>query len=200
MRPHSDLPVAYGVETPWCWPGRLISISSQYREFMVYNGNVLQRRHASRFHTFRQACHKQRMRNGNHSHQQLQRRRHSEALLSPGRNHVDDAFVRATPTVEKYRYSRFCPNGLQCLWCQLGAKAGANLVPRRFRACLNDGCFDKEKAGRTTFSDYPTCWSVWSRGQDLNLRPPGYEPGELPDCSTPHRYAFIGESLFYTYC
>ena len=24
------------------------------------------------------------------------------------------------------------------------------------------------------------------RGQDLNLRPLGYEPSELPDCSTPH--------------
>ena len=26
------------------------------------------------------------------------------------------------------------------------------------------------------------------RGQDLNLRPRGYEPRELPGCSTPHRY------------
>ena len=26
---------------------------------------------------------------------------------------------------------------------------------------------------------------IWSRGLDLNQRPPGYEPGELPDCSTP---------------
>ena len=25
------------------------------------------------------------------------------------------------------------------------------------------------------------------RGQDLNLRPSGYEPDELPDCSTPHQ-------------
>jgi hypothetical protein len=33
---------------------------------------------------------------------------------------------------------------------------------------------------------------LWLRGQDLNLRPLGYEPNELPDCSTP-RHGGIGE-------
>ena len=30
-----------------------------------------------------------------------------------------------------------------------------------------------------------TCCFLWSRGPDLNQRPSGYEPDELPDCSTP---------------
>ena len=41
------------------------------------------------------------------------------------------------------------------------------------------------------------------RGKDLNLRPLGYEPNELPDCSTPHSYGIapvtIGQDFVTTF-
>ena len=36
---------------------------------------------------------------------------------------------------------------------------------------------------------WPLIKVVWLRGRDLNPRPLGYEPNELPDCSTPRSYA-----------
>jgi hypothetical protein len=32
----------------------------------------------------------------------------------------------------------------------------------------------------------PASGEIWLRGRDLNPRPSGYEPDELPGCSTPH--------------
>ena len=40
----------------------------------------------------------------------------------------------------------------------------------------------------------------WLRGVDLNHRPLGYEPNELPDCSTPrshHSNVFVARSNFW---
>jgi len=42
--------------------------------------------------------------------------------------------------------------------------------------------------------------SKWWRGGDLNFRPSGYEPDELPDCSTPRHINSIHlKGLFFLF-
>ena len=39
----------------------------------------------------------------------------------------------------------------------------------------------------------------WLRGVDLNHRPLGYEPNELPDCSTPQLYSSVAAKRRQTF-
>src|SRR3954447_17623605 len=41
----------------------------------------------------------------------------------------------------------------------------------------------------------PLTSMFWWRGWDLNPRPSGYEPDELPDCSTPRRSSHVSSGL-----
>ena len=52
---------------------------------------------------------------------------------------------------------------------------------------LNLPLFKTKKAPKFKTKKAPKfrCFVIWLRGPDLNRRPSGYEPDELPSCSTP---------------
>ena len=62
-------------------------------------------------------------------------------------------------------------------------KGQKSLVPQTF--------WQKEKVDSFRYSRIKTINLIWLRRRDLNPRPPGYEPDELPDCSTPRYFAFV---------
>ena len=78
-----------------------------------------------------------------------------------------------------------------CLWHVFSEKASLRRRPKRSMVQTFKLCKSSPKEKRPCMLQRP--WCFWSRGLDLNQRPPGYEPGELPDCSTPHHATRFSE-------
>ena len=62
-----------------------------------------------------------------------------------------------------------------------------NLVEARGFEPLTSG-LQSPRSAKLSYAPVISVFVGWLRGRDLNPRPLGYEPNELPDCSTPRQF------------
>ena len=83
--------------------------------------------------------------------------------------------------------SRFLPAPSHDDAVAVGEGSGHQMSPEDLRLFVRRHAGCTKKKGLRSVPLSPV--SSWLRGLDLNQRPLGYEPNELPDCSTPRRHS-----------